>query len=192
MDQDLYEADEANTPRVRLASSSTSTSKVPSRAAQPYPADVDMDVLSLVSLLSINPQTNNKKPIFTKFIEPYTCRRAATRCCIRTTHEAMGQRRRRCQQQPPWNWRWTRKRFSHRYRYGYGRRGRCSSHRSSPTWWLSYGREQTGEEAHQCHWFRYRYHCHCHRRTCAQDSERVVGCCGSTWAIRCLRAEENM
>ena len=51
MDQDLYEADEADTLRVRLASSSTSKSTVPSRAAQPYPADGDMDVLSLVSLL---------------------------------------------------------------------------------------------------------------------------------------------
>jgi len=54
MDQDLYEADEAVTPRVRLASSSTSISKVPSRAAHRFPADVDMDVLSLVCLLSIH------------------------------------------------------------------------------------------------------------------------------------------
>jgi hypothetical protein len=61
MDQDLCEADEADTPRVRLAPSNASTSKVPSRAAHPYPADVDMDVLSLVSLYSINPQTNNNK-----------------------------------------------------------------------------------------------------------------------------------
>jgi hypothetical protein len=64
MDQDLYEADDADTPRVRLASSSTSRSKVPSRAAHPYPADVDMDVISLVSLHKSS--TNNKKPIFTK------------------------------------------------------------------------------------------------------------------------------
>lgn len=47
MDQDLYEADEADTLRVRLASSSTSRSKVPSRATHPYPVDVDTDVLSL-------------------------------------------------------------------------------------------------------------------------------------------------
>jgi hypothetical protein len=54
MDQDLYEADEADALRVRLSSSGTSTAKVPSRAAHPYPgADVDMDVLSLVCLPSI-------------------------------------------------------------------------------------------------------------------------------------------
>jgi hypothetical protein len=132
----------------------------------------------------------NKKPIFTKLLEPYTRRRAATRFCIRTTHEAMGQRRRRCQPHPPWSRRWTRKRkwYPHRYRHRYGWCcGRCSSHGSSPTW-LSYGRGrwQAGEEApHQC------YRHDCHRRSCAQDGERVVGCCGSAWAIRCMRFKER-
>lgn len=56
MDQDLYEADEADKFHVRLSSSGPSTSKVPSRAA--HGADVDMDVLSLVRL-PVLPQTNN-------------------------------------------------------------------------------------------------------------------------------------
>lgn len=47
MDQDLDEADGAETLRVRLASSSTSKSKATSRAHL-HPADADMDVLSLV------------------------------------------------------------------------------------------------------------------------------------------------
>jgi hypothetical protein len=47
MDQDLDEADGAETLRVRLASSGTSTSKAPTRAHL-HPADADMDVLSLV------------------------------------------------------------------------------------------------------------------------------------------------
>jgi hypothetical protein len=48
MDQDLYEADEADKFHVRLSSTGTSTSKVPSRGT--HGADVDMDVLSLVCL----------------------------------------------------------------------------------------------------------------------------------------------
>lgn len=47
MDQDLDGADEAETLRVRLASSHTSTSKAPPRAHL-QSADADMDVLSLV------------------------------------------------------------------------------------------------------------------------------------------------
>jgi hypothetical protein len=86
MDQDLHEADDADTLRVRLSSS-----KVPSRAPHTHPADVDMDVISLVSLPEILKTNNNKRPIFTKLLEPYTHRRAAIRFCIRTTHETMGQ-----------------------------------------------------------------------------------------------------
>jgi hypothetical protein len=48
MDQDLDEAGESDTLRVRLAPSSTSTSKAPSRAHLLQTADADMDVLSLV------------------------------------------------------------------------------------------------------------------------------------------------
>jgi hypothetical protein len=57
MDQDLDEADEAETLRVRLASSSsTTTSKAQSRSrAHLQSADADMDVLSLVSYVPLFP-----------------------------------------------------------------------------------------------------------------------------------------
>jgi len=61
MDQDLYEADEANTLHVRLASSSTFTSKASSRAAHLHPTDADMDVLSLVRPHSLPYKTPRTK-----------------------------------------------------------------------------------------------------------------------------------
>ena len=55
----------------------------------------------LLPRMSLSPPKPIIKPTFINFIEPNT-RRRATGYCIRTTHETMGQRRRRCEPHPPW------------------------------------------------------------------------------------------
>ena len=143
MDQDL---DEAETLRVRLASSHTSTSKAAPRAHL-QSADADMDVLSLVRFPFPFPEAPLPTMIMTnETLEPHTRRGPAGRS-VRTTHETMGERRGR--REPPWCWRQSGRRSQH----WYGRIGWSGSHGSSaPLRWRRrwcHRQVQVGEEGRQ-------------------------------------------